>query len=203
MNIISVYVFKTVIHIGIVSILFISNIRSVLFYIFAGILILYNVLPVILYIRKSREYKRRYTRKKYHMSLVYYTGFNLIEFLLMMVVAYPVFSAEKIKIENGILIALHFIMVAGLNLTRTAPIYGQKKAHSNGLENKMVQGSVIENGRCVLKKGENVQLLNVFDGRALVRKSNGEEFVISENMLLSFESAESSAASLEKSKCTN
>ncbi|KAM0686814.1 hypothetical protein COBT_001955 [Conglomerata obtusa] len=106
-----------------------------------------------------------------------------MEYILMLSLVISVYNADQLNLDKGILCFVHFLFVTIVNFNRSRPTVFEKKNVKWSLDSRIVKGSIVENGECVLKKGEVVLYLDSHDGIVSVRKSNGMEYNVSANMV--------------------
>ncbi|KAM0679149.1 hypothetical protein BDAP_000013 [Binucleata daphniae] len=197
MELFKIYLAKIALHFVFFVAVYFCNVKSGYFVGSSVILILYNVVPLVYTIRKEKEYEKYHMHKKYYIPKSLFLFFIAIEFVIQIItniIAYKTYHNDLIIF----VCLLHVLLSCFLNFFRNKETKIAKKAKKIGQENKRMLGSIIKDGRYVLKKGENVQLLNVFNDQALVRKFDGEEYLISISMVDSIDKSESSSSNTKK-----
>lgn len=118
------------------------------------------------------------------MTKQHHITFSILDFFVSVLI----YSTTKFKDEMAILIiscTIHFLIIAFINLNcmQADRILIKRSLNKYPIDYGEIRGLVVVNGKDVLQAGEKVQVLDKFNGNILVRKTNGDEYTISVEMI--------------------
>ncbi|EJW05372.1 hypothetical protein EDEG_00598 [Edhazardia aedis USNM 41457] len=149
-----------------------------------------NALPIYMIITKSKQFQKRYHKKRFKMTRKNHILFGAFE-ITSNFIFYILFGCEydKIKVKSLFYIVL-LIHMAAIITSDVLLLYGlskiipKKSANTKNIfEMGIIQGQVLKDGIVVLDDAEIVQILDRINEMVVVRKGNGDEYTIRGSIL--------------------
>lgn len=146
--------------------------------------VILDFIPLIITLKRKKEYRERYVRKKYKMA----TGITIFYSLINLVAVCFFYYSTKDLQHIGWFSALHILISILLstflfNVNPKNILRHNKVRERYGFEYGVIVENVLVNDINVLDEGEKVQILEKFNGSVLVRKGNGDEYSIAKSMV--------------------
>lgn len=146
--------------------------------------IIINIIPIVIIIKRKREYRERYLRKKYVMEKSIIMMYIFIDNICIMLFYFLCKSYAHLWCYFGSHIVFNIIMSFFLlNIDPKKILKRSKIKEKFDFEYGVIKGAVIVDNKAVLEEGEKVQVLEKFDVTVLIRKGTGDEYAINKNMI--------------------